>query len=92
MAGFSAQELREISAHLEKVCEIHATNINSDEIELDIPDVIDLKRTANDEPLGSIEWSVEYDEYIFIPHSEKTIPARYSSSIPLPPPLHTYNP
>lgn len=92
MAGYSVQELQEITAHLEKVGEIHANNVDSDEIELELPDIIYLNRTSNGLPLGTIEWESEYEEYVFIPYEEKTALVRSTAHIPIPPPLHTFNP
>lgn len=89
MTEFTQRELAQIGKHLEKVNEIYDQNIDSHDVRLDIPDKIELSRVSHGMPLGTIEWSDELEEFVFISNEEKPEPVRDTSHIPLPPWPHT---
>ncbi len=84
MTRYNLQELTEIGKHLHKIREIHEQNVDSVEIQLDLPDQIELTSISHGMPLGTIQWSDDVEDYVFAPHVEKPEPPKWASTMPMP--------
>lgn len=86
MPEITYKQLDAIGKHLKKITEIHEQSIQGG-LHLEIPDTVWLKSYTNGTPLGSIEFSDDHGEYVFVPYEQKPPTLRDTSHIPIPPPF-----
>lgn len=83
MTELTIKQLNAIGNHLKKVEEIYQQNLEGG-LHLKMPDKIWLNQYTDGQPLGSIEFSEDEGEHVFVPFVKREAPSW--SGIPIPPP------